>query len=288
MNIVVIGATGMIGKPVTHELLRAKLSVTVLARTPQKAHNLFPGVRIVQGDVFDTASLIAAFQNQDAVYISLGPSRNARISDKLTEREGIDNIISAAKHTGIKRILLLSSLVQRYNHTNGFAWWVFDVKANAANKISSSGIPYTIFYPSTFMECFDQLLKVGNLLLLAGKSREPMYFIAGSDYGKQVAKAISLNDAMNQEYVIQGPAAYNWHEAASIFSAHYQFGNLKIMQLPMFPLRWMGMINATADYGVRITDALNKYPESFEAQNTWRELGKPNITLEEYAQSLSY
>ncbi len=33
-----------------------------------------------------------------------------------------------------------------------------------------------------------------------------------------------------------------------------------------------------------IIEALNNYPEKFEAQSTWNELGKPSITLKDFAQ----
>lgn len=40
------------------------------------------------------------------------------------------------------------------------------------------------------------------------------------------------------------------------------------------------------DNGIYDIEALNKYPEKFEAQTTWDLLGKPQITLEDFAESL--
>lgn len=53
-KILVIGGTGMIGKPVTHALLKAGFTVSLLARHPQQAQQLFPEARIVPGDVFES------------------------------------------------------------------------------------------------------------------------------------------------------------------------------------------------------------------------------------------
>ena len=52
------------------------------------------------------------------------------------------------------------------------------------------------------------------------------------------------------------------------------------------PLKLMGMINQKMNYAANIIEALNKYPEKFESENTWNDLGKPSITLAQYAASL--
>lgn len=285
-KILVIGGTGMIGRPVTRALIGAGHAVSVLARQPQKAQALFPEATVLPGDVFDPLSLLKAFEGQEAVYISLSPPRTARRRSRMPEREGIDNIIAVAQRTGIKRIVLLSSLVQHYNGMNGFHWWIFDIKQAAVEKVKQSGIPYTIFYPSTFMESFDQLLLKGKRLLLAGTSRAPMYFIAAGDYAQQVARSFDLLTTQSREYPIQGLQAYTWQEAARVFTAHYRHAPLKAVTLPLAPFKAMGSLVPLVDYGAKIAEALNLYPEQFESTLTWNELGKPLITLEQYAAGL--
>ncbi len=285
-KILVIGGTGMIGKPVTRALIEAGFQVTMLARHPQKAQALFPEATVLPGDVFDPISLMQAFEGQDAVYISLSPPRTARRKDRMPEREGIDNIIAVAQRTGIKRLTLLSSLVQEYNGSNGFHWWIFDIKQEAVQKIKRSGIPYTVFYPSTFMESFDQLLLMGKRIILAGTSQAPMYFIAAADYGQQVARSFRLLTTENKEYPVQGPAAYNWQEGARIFTQHYTRKPLKVMKAPLGVFQLMASLIPMVDYGAKIAEALNKYPEQFQSATTWKELGKPATTLEQYAAGL--
>ncbi|WP_276481802.1 SDR family oxidoreductase [Paraflavitalea pollutisoli] len=285
-KILVIGGTGMIGQPVTRALIDAGFTVSLLARDPQKAEALFPDVHIIQGDVFDPLSLMLAFEGQDAVYISLSPPRTARPYHRMPEREGIDNIIAAAQRTGIKRIALLSSLVQQYNGTNGFRWWIFDIKLAAVQKIRQSGIPYTIFYPSTFMESFDQLLLVGRHVLLAGHSQAPMYFIAADDYARQVARSFQIQQAGNHEYAIQGPAAATWQQGAADFIQHYPHKRLRTLTMPLGMFKLMGRLIPLVDYGAKISEALNKYPERFDSTATWNELGKPVTTIAAYAAGL--
>lgn len=286
-KILVIGASGMIGKPVTRELIKAGFDITLLARDPQKMQTLFPGVKIIAGDVLDPTTLHAAFADQDGVYVSLQAKRGALSSGMLPEREGLANIIEAAKEAGIKKLGYLSSLVQQYNGVNGFNWWVFDMKEKAVQTIKSSGIPYSLFYGSIFMETLDQLMRSGNKILLAGESKVPMYFIAGEDFGKQVAWSFRLFANENKEYIIQGTEAYNFDDAANIFIDNYSKAKLKIMKAPLKMLGIVGIVNRKTAYGFKIVTALNNYPEKFQAEQTWSELGKPGMTLADYAQKQS-
>jgi len=189
-KILFIGASGMLGKPVALELIRAGFQLTLLARDIEKMEKLFPKIPVIKGDVFDIASLEEAMKGQELVYLNLSVDQSSKKNDTQTEREGMQNIINTAKKTGIKRIAYLSSLIKNYEGMNGFNWWSFQIKQAAVDAIKKSGLNYSIFYPSTFMECLDQQMLQGSRVMLAGKSEAPMWFIAGKDYGKQVAWAL--------------------------------------------------------------------------------------------------
>ena len=168
---------------------------------------------------------------------------------------------------------------------NGFNWWSFEIKNNAVEMIKRSGISYSIFYPSTFMETLDHQMKKGNKLMLVGRSEAPMWFIASGDYAKQVVKAFQIAGSSNQEYIIQGTEPYTFSEAAKIFKDSYT-QPLKIMKVPINIPRFLGKFVQMINYGANICEALNKYPEKFEATKTWIDLGKPSISLAQYASSL--
>ena len=77
-KIIVIGATGMLGKPVAKELINSSFEVTLLARNTSKAQQLFPTAKILQGDVFDKDSLIKAFTGQEIVYMNLSVEQTSK------------------------------------------------------------------------------------------------------------------------------------------------------------------------------------------------------------------
>ena len=280
-----IGASGMLGRPVALELMRAGFIVTLLARDVEKMRKLYPNTSIVKGDVFDIASLEAAMAGQEIVYLNLSVAQSSKKNEQQPEREGINNIIEAAKKTNIKRIVYLSSLIKNYEGMNGFKWWAFEIKHAAVDAIKRSGLNYSIFYPSTFMECLDKQMLQGTRLMLAGKSEAPMWFIAGKDFGVQVAWALKKAGDSNQEYNVQGLEPYTSDQAAKIFTENVK-ANIKIMRAPLAPLKYLGIFNQRMNYAYHICEALNKYPEKFESENTWNDLGKPSTTLADYVASL--
>ena len=284
-KLVFIGASGMLGKPVAKELIKAGFDITLLARDESKMKRLFPGTSIVKGDVMDKTSLENALAGHEIVYMNLSVAQSSKKDQLQPEREGLKNVLAAATTTGIKRIGYLSSLIKNYQGMNGFSWWSFEIKNNAVNMIRSSGIPYSIFYPSTFMETIDHQMMQGNKIFLVGRSKAPMWFIAAEDYGRQVAKAFQIAGNTNQEYIIQGTDAYTFDQAAKILKEHYK-APLKIMKAPIVVVKFLGIFVQKINYGYNICEALNNYPEKFESEKAWAELGKPSISLAQYASSL--
>ena len=226
-------------------------------------------------------------RDQDKVYLNLSVKLNEKKTDWHSEQQGLKTLLPIANETGVKRIFYLSSLIHRYQGMNGFDWWVLKLKTEAVKMIRSSGIPSTIFYPSTFMEAIPSQYMLGRRLLIAGRSKHKQYFIASADYALQVLNAIETNKGSDdKDYVIQGPEAYLTDEALKVFKENYKKANLSISSAPFSFVKLFGMFNTKMSYGSHIIEALNNYPEKFEAENTWSELGKPKVSLKEFASNV--
>ena len=214
-KIAIIGATGMLGIPVTVALIDAGFEVTALARRPNEAKRVLPAAaKIVAADVRDEASLRRGLAGQDGLYLNLSVAPNARRSDFHTEQQGLGHILTAARAVDIRRVGYLSALV----HDSPSRWWVLEIWRNAVSCIKASGIPYTIFYPSNFMETLPQRHMMGRTFVMTGWSRNRNWWIAGADFGRQVAQAFAIPEAANREYVVQGPEAMTDKEAARRFA----------------------------------------------------------------------
>lgn len=285
-KILVLGSTGLLGKYVTKALLDANFDITILVRNTDLAKQLYPNAHIIKGDLQNRADIEKAMTGQDAVFLSLSVKQTEKESDFHTESEALNLIIDIAKNLNIKRLAYLSSLVHLYQGMNNFDWWVFRIKKEAVRKIKDSGIAYTIFYPSTFMESIFYQSKQGSMIALGGKSEYPMYYIAAEDYVQQVVNSFKVLKDENRDFVVQGLEAFTQDEAAKVFIQHYKKEKLRTMTAPMFVMKLMGFFSQKFDYGYHIVEALNKYPEKFKAQETWDLLGKPTITLKHFAENI--
>jgi uncharacterized protein YbjT (DUF2867 family) len=281
-RIAVIGATGTLGRPVARQLIDAGFAVTIVARNPEKVDG-FPGARVARGDVFDLPSLESALAEQDAVYVSLSTDPAGTATSRHTETDGLRNILAAAKENGVRRIGLISSMVKDYQGSNGFHWWAFDVKREAVRLVRESGIPYTIFYPSSFMENFTADQQKGGKIMLGGKSKQPMWFIAGDDYGRQVARSFAMPGDNDREYSVQGLEPFTYDEAAVVFVRNVTAKRLRVSRTPLGLIRFLGIFSTPMKNLSKILEALNDYPETFQSERTWAQLGKPEITLAEFA-----
>lgn len=278
-KIAVIGATGMLGLPVVRALADAGFEVTALVRNPDKARRVLPSkVAVVEADVRDVAGLRRGLAGQDAIYLSLSVAPGEAPGDFHTEKQGLENILAAARDAGVGRIGYLSALV----HDTDSRWWVIDIWREALARIKASGIAYTIFYPSNFMETLKQRHVVGERMMMLGRAKHPNYWIAGDDYGRQVAKAFALLSAAGREYVIQGPQPLTYDEAAERYVGATG-GRLQITRVPLWLVRLGGLFSRELDFNARIMQAVLNYPETFKAQETWDELGAPKTTIEDFA-----
>jgi uncharacterized protein YbjT (DUF2867 family) len=283
-SVVVIGATGMLGAPVTNGFVRERLNVTALVRSPEKAGiKLHTDIRIQKGDLTDKESLVTAFKGKDSVYLNLSTGPKEKDQSFKTEIDGIQNVIEAAGKTGIKRIGYLSSLVSQYQ---GIDWWVFDMKRKACRMLLDSDIPVTIFYPSNFFENFPAYHMVGNQLILFGEQKSKSWWVGTKDYAKQASNALKQNHNENREYPVQGHEPMSYGEAAEVFSSHYSYKKLKKRIIPLKALKMLGKFSARMDYTYNLLYAINHFDEQFQSEITWRELGKPRLRLAEFTRSL--
>lgn len=285
-NIAVFGATGYLGAPVTKALVDGGYNISVLVRDIDIANQIFPeGVEIVKGNLAYHHDIKKFLQGKDAVYCNLSVSPMETEMGFHLETDGLRKIINASQECGIKRIIYLSSLVQNYQKENDFDWWVFEVKKEALNYVRDSGIPFTIFYPSNFMENFSHGYKKGIHLTLIGESRFPMFYISVKDYAKMVVNSLKKLGNEDREYDIQGPNCYTIQEAAELFKLHYTKAKLRIKTIGMGWAKFLALFDKKIAYDVRMAEALNNYNEIFVGDLAWEELGKPEINLETFAKN---
>ncbi len=282
-KVLVIGATGMLGNPVTRALVREGYSVRALVRGRRA---LLPdAVEQVEGDLFDSTALARAFAGRDAVYLNLAIQPSQTEHDRLAEREGLAAILAAARLAQVARVVSISPLVKAYQGTHGFDWWVFRVKQAAEAAIMASGLPYTMFRASSFFENLEAGMRRGDNISVAGDALYPQWYLSAREYGQMVAEALRRPGSAGRVYVAQGPEALTPRELAERYVAARRPTPLKVQRVPLGMLTFVGTFSRPVRFAAKLLSAMNRYHERFEAQTTWAELGPATTTVETYARA---
>ncbi|MBZ9798959.1 SDR family oxidoreductase [Mesorhizobium sp. ES1-4] len=139
MTILVIGATGRVGRHVVDQLVQRGAKVRVLTRDPSNAK--FPaGVEIAQGELLDIEALRSAFNGVSTLFLL-----NAVTGDEFTQAIITLNI---ARESGVERVVYLSVLnADRAVNVPHFA-----VKSGAERMLEQMGFSATILRPSYFID----------------------------------------------------------------------------------------------------------------------------------------
>jgi putative NADH-flavin reductase len=105
MKIIVFGATGGTGKLIVTQALAKGHSVTALVRNPEGLPQ-DPHLRVVQGDVFDFATVVDAIRGHRAVLSALG-ARTLKKSDVLAR--AMPNILEGMRQEYVTRLIVLGA-----------------------------------------------------------------------------------------------------------------------------------------------------------------------------------
>jgi len=139
MTILVIGATGRVGRHVVDQLVKREPDVRVLTRDPAKA-DFPPSVEVVQGDLLDIDALRAAFSGIRTLFLL-----NAVTGDEFTQAIITLNV---AREAGVARVVYLSV----FGADEAVNVPHFAVKRGAERMLETMGFGATILRPTYFID----------------------------------------------------------------------------------------------------------------------------------------
>ncbi len=280
-TIAVIGATGRLAQPVIRQLLWHGYQVRAVVRDLEKAKKELPeSVELVKGDVTSQVSLTKAFKDVDYVYINLSSDDVTPNQSFYIEREGIKNIVEACQLTDVQQILKISALgaypFAEHNH---------DILQNQIRRqghvfIEQSGIPFTIFHPTWFLDSIFWGIKKDTFQWV-GKPVD-FYWMNSVDYAVQVIEAIGNPTAFDTHYAVQGSEKMNYKQVIDRLKTSFN-PRLKMQVLPLWMVRTIGVFAPKMAHLAELFGFYEKTNEVFLSQKTWQDLGKPRTSLEEFA-----
>jgi len=278
-KILVIGGTGMLGQFVVSQLVADGYNVRVLARTPDKDFNLFGNtVEICAGDLDDAAAVRSAMQGVTRVHISIKGGPTQADFDRIEVR-GTQTIATAAKQAGVLHITYLSAYSVLPELADSMET---HAKVKAEQAIKVSGVPYTFFRATWFMETLPLFVQ-GKRASLIGKQAHPLHWIAASDYARMVSNSYRTPAVLNKALYIFGPEALTMRQALSAYirSAAPQ---ATISAMPVWVFGLLGRLTRNAEW-VSLADLMKHTehtPEHSSPAEANQLLGAPTTTLTQW------
>jgi len=281
MKIAVIGATGRLAPVVVKQMCKEGLSLRALVRDVEKARKLLPAeVELVKADLQHVNELLRGLRGMDCVYLNL--STEAPDADFQPERDGVRNVVSACLTQGVSRIYKISGLgAYRRDFAQGKKIFVNEIRAEGHRLIEQSGIPYSFFHPSWFMESLDLMFRKNQKLTGFKPIKYPIHWIAGADYARMAVRAIKSEVNGNKDYVIQGPEAVTMHNALTRYSSTFT-PSLSLSEVPIGLVKFLGVFSRKFRILGMMGEYFKDFKEEFIAGPTWNELGKPTLTIETF------
>ena len=284
--IAVVGATGRLGAPVARELAKT-FQVRALVRSPEKARTMLPSnVEVVEADLRDVASLRAALDGVDAIYLNLATETADPNLPFYEEREGVANLLAAIRGLPICYVAKIGALGAYPPALAGLKRNMVPnlIRMEGHALIAASGIPHTFFAPTHFMELLPNMIQ-GRALQWVGNTTIKVYWISVTDYARQVVKAFQHPEAVPTDVPVQGPEAITVRQAMKLFVANYD-PTLKTRVAPLWVMRLIGLFNPKMRFVAHLFAYFGNHEDPFYAGQTWKDLGKPTMTLVEFSKSL--
>src|SRR3954454_21146982 len=148
-SVLVVGATGGIGRRVVAVAQQHGLDVRALVRAPPRAERLLPGADLVPGDLERPGTLTAAVSDIDAVVFTHGGDGSPDAARRI-DYGGAASVLQALDGRTPRLALMTSIGVSRRGAYGGSTGQLLDWKRRSERLVRASGTPHTIVRPGWF------------------------------------------------------------------------------------------------------------------------------------------
>ena len=255
MTLLIVGATGTLGRQVARRAIDEGYKVRCLVRSPKKAAFLKEwGAELVRGNLCNPQTLAEALTGVTAVI----DAATSRATDSLTIKEvdwdGKVALIKAAKTAGVERFIFFSILdADQYPNVP-----LMEIKRCTEVFLAESGLNYTILRLAGFMQGLISQYGIPILekqpVWVTGKS-SPIAYMDTQDIAKFAIRALSVPETEKQSFPVVGTRAWGAEEIIDLCE-NLSDRDAKVTRMPLALLRTVQNFLRFFQWGWNVADRL--------------------------------
>ena len=250
MKILLVGATGTLGRQIAKQAVEEGHEVRCFVRNPRKASFLQEwGCELTKGNLLNSGDIDYALQDIEVVIDSATGRPEDSKSIYETDWDGKLNLFNACESKKIKRVIFLSILLtEKFRNVP-----LMDVKYCTEKLLEKSNFDYTIFKCAAFMQGVISQFAIPVLdsqaVWMSGTPTKVAYMNT-QDMAKIVVSSINKPKSYKLSLPLVGPRAWDSDEVISLCEK-YSNKKAKIFRVSPF------LIKVTQNVVSFFQDALN-------------------------------
>jgi NADH dehydrogenase len=237
--ILLVGATGRLGKAVAERLLQDAIPFRAACRNVAKARWLVErGVEVLPLDVASGAGVAEAVTGASQVISCIhGLLGRSSRSIEAVDVRGQAALIDSAAEAGVGRFVYISALGASPDHPSEF----WRAKARTEQHLKASGLAYVILRPSAFMDLYAHDLIGASVLrektvFILGSGTTARNMIAVADVADAAVKALTREDLAGLTMEVGGWENPTERQVAALY-AELSGKPLKVRSVPPLALK---------------------------------------------------
>ncbi len=255
MSLLVIGATGTLGRQIVLQALTKGYPVRCLVRNFRKATFLKEwGAELVYGDLSRPETIPPCFKGITAVIDASASRANELESLKKVDWEGKLCLIEAAKVANIQKFIFFSAQnVEKFELIP-----LMKVKNGIEISLKESGVPYTIFRLTGFYQGLIEQYAIPileKLPIWVTNENNYISYMDTQDIAKFCLRALQIPQTTNQTFLLSG--SKGWVSSEIITLCEQLAGQkAKVQKIPLFVLKFVSNFFGFFEWGQNISDRL--------------------------------
>ena len=236
MKILLVGATGTLGRQIAKKAIEFGHEVRCIVRNPRKASFLQEwGCELTKGDILRKNDISYALQDIEVVIDASTSRPEDKESIYETDWEGKLNLFNECEYKGIKRVIFLSILLTE-NFRNVP---LMDVKYCTEKLLEKSNFDYTIFQSAAFMQGVISQFAIpilDNQAVWISGAPTKIAYMNTQDMARIIVSSIENKKTFRNKLPLVGPKAWDANEIISLCEK-YSERKAKIFRISDFVIK---------------------------------------------------